>query len=1148
MSTRTPRSILVLLLTLAAALACLATPSLATALEAPETLKPELETITASSATLRGFLSPHSLGELGATYEFLYNASETGECKGGASTTPGMVLGGEAEPVFEPVEGLSQQTVYAVCLVEHNQAKTEAAVGPAVTFLTGPPETPEGEEATNITATGATLKATLNPHHNGEPGRYTFVYRQSEGECKGYGGQETPEERSVGGRAEVVQATVANLLPSTTYTFCAWAYTEASQVAYGAPVTFTTSTAAPTITSEAVTHVTAEEATITAEISSGGLAGNYSLEYEPGGATPEASLPASSAPVRVSQRISGLQPGSQYHYRFVAHNALGTSQGTREAFATPPLAVAAGGAASCPNATLQGYSSVLPDCRAYELVSGAGEAGEVYVPGGFVPRKQDVTTARPFRAAADGDSVAYLADPGPVGGTGSSAYGRGEEYMARRGPSAGTAGWETVNITPSESPGENYALAQGLAYVAFSPDLSAGILSSQQPLLGIGATPQAPSQCEATLYARGGGLASGVYGALFGETLSPGFCGTFAGAPGKDSKVIFAGETPDHAVRLFDSTAALVSPAVASTGYGSDVYASSANGALALVNILPNGSVEPHAVAGGPSEMLGNGPDLSGVISPDGSRIIWSSVTREEPIGGQPAAFPKGLYVRENPFSGAARTVQLDAAVEGAPGPSGEGEFWASAANGEKVFFTDCHKLTPDSTADEAGGCAHESPRSGLNLLKTGSDLFEYEFGSGGSKLTDLTVDHDPSDALGADVQGVIGSSEDGDFVYFVAGGSFGAAPNERGVSPQPGTCTREMEEELEGHVTAAYGCNLFELHFNGMAWERPKFIARLASEDGEWKLSENRPTVSQYNETVGDWSPELGTKTAEVTPSGEALVFSSTQDLTGYDVASARRAIMQDGGNEIFLFNAATDSLKCVSCSPQAAALDLPVLGAADVTHVPTSSSGTFMRRWVNASGTEVFFDSGQSLVPGDNNGLQDVYEWEAEGTPGCPRATSVFGGCVFLLSGGESSDYSFLVDADESGENVFIAHRGPLGAGPRDNKFHLYDVRVGGGFAVSERGCTGTGCQGVPPAAPIFVTPASVTFAGVGNFAAGETTAPRKATRSQKLRNALRVCRRYRSKGRKRVCERHARRYYPFNSSQASLHRSNERERTAR
>jgi len=94
MSIHKHRPILTLLLALAATLACLATPALAQALEAPETLKPELGTIEANRAVLQGILSPHSPGELGDTYEFVYRATETGECKGAGelSTTPGMVL------------------------------------------------------------------------------------------------------------------------------------------------------------------------------------------------------------------------------------------------------------------------------------------------------------------------------------------------------------------------------------------------------------------------------------------------------------------------------------------------------------------------------------------------------------------------------------------------------------------------------------------------------------------------------------------------------------------------------------------------------------------------------------------------------------------------------------------------------------------------------------------------------------------------------------------------------------------------------------------------------------------------------------------------------------------------------------------------
>jgi len=37
-----------------------------------------------------------------------------------------------------------------------------------------------------------------------------------------------------------------------------------------------------------------------------------------------------------------------------------------------------------------------------------------------------------------------------------------------------------------------------------------------------------------------------------------------------------------------------------------------------------------------------------------------------------------------------------------------------------------------------------------------------------------------------------------------------------------------------------------------------------------------------------------------------------------------------------------------------------------------------------------------------------------------------------------------------------------------------------------LAEPVCTGSGCQGVPGAPPIFSTPSSVTFNGIGNFPA--------------------------------------------------------------
>jgi hypothetical protein len=1107
-----PRAPLVsVLATVLGALAFMSSPALAAAPETPETLKPELETITETAATLRGVLNPHAAGELGGTYEFLYNASETKECKGGGSTTAGMVLGGEAEPVFQHVEGLSRQTEYAVCLVIHNQAKTAEAIGSAVTFLTGPPETPENEEVTDVTATSATLKATLNPHHEGEPGRYRFRYRRSASECEGQGGMELPDEFeqaliAQGDRSEMVEATLTGLLPNTTYTFCAWTRNEAFEGVTGAPVTFTTPASLPSITNESVSGVSSGEATVSAEINPGGLSSGYSVEYEPGKSTPEGLLPATGSPVRIRQRLTGLQPDTQYSYRFVAHNALGSTPGALETFDTATTFVSAGGGSSCVNATYEGFNPTLPDCRADELVSSASEVGEVYEPGGTNGREQDVTTARPFRAAASGNAVAYVADPGPLGGDGSTAKGRGNEYLAVRGAGSGPGGWEATNITPPVGPGEN--ASDEREYQSLSPDLSTGAVISERPLIGADPSPQGPPRCN-ILYGVNDMSAVPTYAAFFTTTITPAFCGPFvsATASARGTALSFAGETADHRRRVFSSSAELVAPAVESFGFGGNVYESEApSGSLAVVNILPDGEVEPHAVPGGPSEQPLNGPNVGDILAPDGNRVIWSSVIREESLKGENAAFPTALYAREDPFSESASTVQLDAAEAGAAGSGGGGQFWGASADGNKVFFTDCRQLTSDSTAVTEGSCFHMA--GGEDLVKTGNDLYEYNYGSGGApRLSDLTVDHDPSDPLGADVQGVLGTSEDGNYIYFVAGGALGAGTNDRGETPVSEKCeeatvgSQGLAEELSGRIVSGSGCNLFELHFDGTAWGAPRYIAKLSARDNAVTEKLNDP-FGAGGELSGDWNSRLGSRTAEVTPDGRALVFSSIHDVTGYDTKAIGPLVAGQGGNEIFVYKTDTENVTCASCNPTGAPPAASIEASAEgyATYLPVSSQDTFMHRWMNSRGTEVFFDSSQPLVAGDSNGTQDVYEWEAEGTAGCPTATSRYGGCVFLLSGGESADFSFLADADERGENVFISHRGPLGgAGPRDDKVHLYDVRVLGGFSASSLACTGTGCQGVPPAAPSFATPASVTFTGVGNFPANnrESSPSKKATK---------------------------------------------------
>jgi hypothetical protein len=212
----------------------------------------------------------------------------------------------------------------------------------------------------------------------------------------------------------------------------------------------------------------------------------------------------------------------------------------------------------------------------------------------------------------------------------------------------------------------------------------------------------------------------------------------------------------------------------------------------------------------------------------------------------------------------------------------------------------------------------------------------------------------------------------------------------------------------------------------------------------------------------------------AEVTHNGHSVVFADE--------------LMFTGESSVHVYDADTGHLYCASCTSNG------TYGALQVTN----HENVYQPRWITADGSHVFFDSRQDLVSQDTNGLLDAYEWQRPGSEGCEASE----GCVHLLTGGTSSQESYFIDASESGNDAFLVTRTKL-IGSDDNELYdLYDVRVDGYEPVAPAACSGSGCQGVPGAPPIFATPSSVTFEGVGNFAApiNAATTPKAKSKAKK------------------------------------------------
>jgi hypothetical protein len=267
------------------------------------------------------------------------------------------------------------------------------------------------------------------------------------------------------------------------------------------------------------------------------------------------------------------------------------------------------------------------------------------------------------------------------------------------------------------------------------------------------------------------------------------------------------------------------------------------------------------------------------------------------------------------------------------------------------------------------------------------------------------------------------------------------------------------------------------------------------------------------------------------VSPDGQHVVFASFRSLAGANHLARNPSGASESYSEIYMFDAgAASRLVCVSCRPNGAS---PNWGTSSTkTFVPTNFSDVFAPRWVSEDGSQVFFDSDQPLVADEPSGMQGAYEWEREGSGTCGVVTPARrdGGCISLLSGTGATADSYFVEADPSGENVFIESRNQLTGQGTGERMMLYDVRVDGGFAESSQGCTGTGCQGVPPAGPSFATPPSETFGGTGNFGPQPVVKPaaKPLSPARRLAGALRACRRdHRRRARER-CERKAHEAY--------------------
>ncbi len=415
-----------------------------------------------------------------------------------------------------------------------------------------------------------------------------------------------------------------------------------------------------------------------------------------------------------------LVPGTAYRYRLLATDPLveepisSDETGAFIAFSQPQVE-------SCPanEAFRTGHSAILPDCRAYELVSPLDKSnGDIVALGETLTGKASVLN----QSSDSGEKLAY-GSYRAFGNTKSSPYT--SQYVAQR--EAGKE-WVSTGISPPRGRSVLSPAPQTDTEIKrLSPDLCGlWIQTYAEPPLSSGAVTG-----NSNLY-RQGLCPVGGYEALTTVTPPNASVDEF----GKHLELEGVSADGTHAIYMANDNLAAGAPAQPLScgehkeeGCRRRLYEQVQGEAQPrYVCILPGGGATSGACTAGSapsSESKYRRASLDNAISADGQRIFWSAGESEGRI-----------YVR----IGGAETRNVSKAAEEAAGSSSS-YFWGASEDGSRVFFT--------------------------TQAAANRRLYEFE------------VDGEETHLIAGRVAGVAGASEDAKRIYFVSTEDLAAGASE---------------------------------------------------------------------------------------------------------------------------------------------------------------------------------------------------------------------------------------------------------------------------------------------------------------------------------------------------------------------------------
>ena len=405
---------------------------------------------TTTSGTLHATINPNGGGDITAC-QFEYGTGESYGL-GTLPCSPATEPYSGSTPVSAGISSLTTEATYHYRVVATDANGT--TYGEDQTYTPHDVIGLSSEAASNLSENGATLTGSLVG--DGTDTHYYFEW----GPTSSYGhtAPAPPGDDLAapsGPAVTPLESEISGLAPYTTYHYRVVA-SNPGGISLGEDRTFTTLPGTPTVNGVAASEVHSDHALLHAQINPNGAETMVRFEYvsesefQEHGFSAATTVPAvaiavgmGKQPQAASTLLSGLSPGTRYHFRAIAINTAGTTTSEGD-FTT--FAFTARLEDPCPNAHVrqQTGSSLLLDCRAYELVSASNS-------GGYDVESSLIAGQTPFGGYPDAEvpsRVLYGIHDGALA-SGEPTNRGVDPYVATRG----SGGWSTEYVgIPAHNP------------------------------------------------------------------------------------------------------------------------------------------------------------------------------------------------------------------------------------------------------------------------------------------------------------------------------------------------------------------------------------------------------------------------------------------------------------------------------------------------------------------------------------------------------------------------------------------------------------------------------------------------------------------------------------------------------------------------